>query len=72
MKKSVYAAAGIKGCVFISGLLIAGTQYLTEAFLLFMVSEVSAHCGGEVEAEQRSTCHTIQDTDKEVQDKTKL
>lgn len=37
-----------------------------------MVSEVSARCGGEVEAEQRSTCHTIQDTDKEVQDKTEL
>lgn len=41
-----------------------------------MVSEVSAHCGGEVEAEQRSACRTIQDADKgntgESQGKTKL
>ena len=63
-------------CVFISGLLIAGTRYLTEGFVFFMVSEVSAHCGGEVEAEQRSTCHTVQDADKgntgEGQGKTKL
>lgn len=64
MKTSVCAAAGIKGCVFISALLIAGTRYLTEGFVLFMVSEVSAHCCGEVEAEQRSTCRTIQDADK--------
>lgn len=59
MKRSVYAAAGVKGCVFISGLLIAGTRYLTGGFVLFMVSEVSAHCGGEVETEQRSSYHTI-------------
>lgn len=61
---SVCAALGVSGYVFINYLLMAGTRYLTEGFMLFMVSEVSVYHCGETEAEQRSSYHAIQDTDK--------